>query len=245
MVAEICGRDTGLGGGRAGHMIVADYDSGIVGGTAVVGGNITVATGVGLSIKLRHSDQVVICFFGDGASSTGSFHEGINLAAVWKLPVVFICENNQYALSTSLKYQIAEQASIAKRGLGYGIPGVEVDGNDILEVYYTTKDAVERARRGNGPSLIEAKTYRVAPFSTRDRGGYRSDSEVEEFRKNDPILNLEKLLAKKRIFDNDTREGVYKQAQKTIEDAIQFALDSPWPDPKTVFHHLYKEASDT
>ncbi|MBI2879981.1 MAG: thiamine pyrophosphate-dependent dehydrogenase E1 component subunit alpha [Candidatus Tectomicrobia bacterium] len=239
MTAEIFGRATGLGGGRAGHMLIADHRAGILGGSAVVGGNVPVAVGAALSSRLRGSDQVAVCFFGDGGSCIGSFHESLNMAAVWNLPVLFVCENNRYALTTPLRETVAGE-SVAARGAGYGVPGVEVDGNDVLAVYEVGREAIARARRGEGPSLIEAKTYRIEPFSNRDRGGYQPPEEVEFWRARDPIDRMARHLRSSGLLDEERDASIRAEAEKTVRDAIEYARSSPPPDPAAIWEHLYR-----
>jgi len=194
IMAEILGKKTGYCKGKGGSMHIADFKVGMLGATAVVGAGIPIAMGAGLSIKLRGTDQVVACFFGEGASNQGTFHEGINMAAIWKLPVIFVCENNLYAMGTR-QSRVMLIENIADRAASYGIPGVTVDGNDVLAVYEAAREAVERARRGEGPTLIECKTYRHKGHSRVDPAKYRPKEEVEEWLRKDPIKRLrEKLL---------------------------------------------------
>jgi len=241
LMAELMGKTTGICKGRGGSMHLADSSVGIVGESSIVGGGIPLATGCGLSAHVRGTDQVSLCFFGDGASNQGTFHESINMAAVWKLPVIYFCENNLYALSTSVA-QSHGQPDIAKRAVGYGIPGVIVDGQDAHAVYEVTRTAVERARRGDGPTLIEAKTYR---FDEHEAGlhipgdPYRPTEEVEDYKKNrDPLVLYKNTLQDSGI--NDTEITTVEQSvQQAVAEAIAFALESPLPEPGDVYDYMF------
>jgi len=224
-MAEILGKRTGYCKGKGGSMHIADFSVGMLGATAVVGAGIPIATGAGLSIKLRGTEQVTACFFGDGASNQGTFHEGVNMAAIWKLPVLFVCENNLYAMGTRQnRVMLAE--SIATRASAYGIPGVSVDGTDVLRVYEAARAAVQRARRGEGPTLIECRTYRHMGHSRIDPATYRPREEVEEWLRRDPIQRL--------------RRGVLERAvAKNVESAVEFAMESPYPSSEEALDDLY------
>jgi len=193
VMAEILGKKTGYCKGKGGSMHIADFSKGMLGATAVVGGGIPIAVGAGLSIKLRDTNQVVACFFGEGASNQGTFHESINMAALWKLPVIFVCENNLYAMGTRQSRAMAIE-NVADRAIAYGIPGEVVDGNDVLAVYEVAWKAVERARKGEGPTLIECKTYRHKGHSRIDPAKYRPKEEVEEWLAKDPIKRFKERL---------------------------------------------------
>ncbi|UCE97057.1 MAG: thiamine pyrophosphate-dependent dehydrogenase E1 component subunit alpha [Candidatus Bathyarchaeota archaeon] len=237
-MAEILGKKTGYCRGKGGSMHIADFSVGMLGATAVVGAGIPIATGAGLSIKLRGTDQVVACFFGDGAANQGTFHEGINLAAVWKLPVVFICENNLYAMGTC-QSQVMLIKDIAERATAYGIPGVSVNGNDAIAVYETAEKAIKHARHGNGPSLIECKTYRHKGHSRFDPATYRPKEEVEEWLKKDPIQNLKRQLLEKGYLLNAGMAQIEREVNDIIEKAAQFAIDSPYPPPEEALENVY------
>jgi len=241
LMAELMGKATGICKGRGGSMHLADNSVGIVGESAIVGGGIPLATGCGLSAKARGTDQVSLCFFGDGASNQGTFHESINMAAVWKLPVIFFCENNGYAITTSL-IKSHGQPVIAKRADAYGIPGITVDGQDAEAVCEVTQTAVDRARRGEGPSLIEAKTYR---FDEHNVGlningePYRSQEEVEHHINNrDPLVLYKKALLGSGISDSEL-SAVETAVREAVDEAIQFADESPLPAPTDVYDHMY------
>jgi len=238
VMAEILGKKTGYCKGKGGSMHIADFSIGMLGATAIVGAGIPIAVGAGLSIKLRKTDQVVACFFGEGASNQGTFHEGINMASVWKLPVIFLCENNLYAMGTRQSRVMAIE-NVADRAVAYGIPGVVVDGNDVLAVHEVTQEAVERARKGEGPTLIECKTYRHKGHSRVDPARYRPKEEVEEWLAKDPIKRLkEKLLQTDTLTEAEVRQ-IEKEVSAEIEEAVKFAMESPYPAPEEALQDVY------
>ena len=237
-MAEILGRKTGYCKGKGGSMHIADFSVGMLGATAVVGAGIPIATGAGLSIKLRGTDQVAVCFFGDGASNQGTFHEGINLAAVWHLPVVFVCENNLYAMGTR-QTRVMLVDNIADRAAGYGIPGVVVDGNDVLAVFEAARVAVDRARRGEGPTLLECKTYRLKGHSRYDPAAYRPKDEVNEWLKKDAIARFQARLLEMGIITEEEIQRTVERARNDVEKATKFALDSPFPEPVEALDDVY------
>lgn len=226
IMAEIMGRETGYCRGRAGHMLVADASQGMIGGNAIVGASIPAATGMALSFQVQGRKDVSMCFFGDGAAQTGICHESMNIAALWKLPVVFMLEHNHYGLTVHHTAQSSIE-DLSVRGAGYGIPSVIVDGNDVLAVYQAAAQAVARARAGDGPSLIEAKTYRVEGFSTSDMGGYQDPAEIAYWRERDPIrVSFEQLkqeAGEARLLEID------RQATDDIRNAVDAALSDPFP----------------
>ena len=236
-MAEILGRKDGYCQGKGGSMHIADFSKGMLGATAVVGAGIPIATGAGLSIKLRGTKQVAACFFGDGASNQGTFHEGINLAAIWRLPVLFICENNLYAMGTR-QSQAMIVPDIAERARAYGIPGILVKGNDVLEVFKAAKEAVERARGGNGPTLVECKTYRRMGHSRMDPAAYRPRAEVDEWLRNDPIRRSKDELLRMGISDAELAK-IEARVSDAVNTAAEFALNSPFPDSKEAFEGVY------
>lgn len=227
VIAEILGRETGYCRGRAGHMIVADASKGMIGGNAIVGAGIPAATGMACSIKLRKLDSVAMCLFGDGAAQTGICHESMNIAALWKLPVVFLLEHNQYGLTAHSSRQSSVE-DLHVRAQGYGMPGVMIDGNDVVEVYRTVQDAVARARRGEGPTLVEAKTYRLTGFSTSDVGGYQSDDEIRQWREKDPLgrafAMLESEVGEERL------SKLRDDARRSVDEAFEQAFADPFPE---------------
>ena len=239
-MAEILGRKTGYCKGKGGSMHIADFSIGMLGATAVVGAGIPIAAGAGLSIKLRGTDQVVACFFGEGASNQGTFHEGINLAAVWGLPVVFVCENNLYAMGTRQSRVMAIE-NIADRAVAYGIPGVAADGNDVLAVFEAARVAVERARRGEGPTLIECKTYRQKGHSRFDAASYRPKEEVESWLKKDPVARFQTKLLEMNVLTEAEAQKMVQEAKKVVDEATKFALDSPFPEPEEALEDVYAE----
>ena len=229
IMAELMGKKTGVVGGLGGSMHAADLENGVIFSTAIVGGGIPIATGVGLKIRNSGSKQVCAAFFGDGASNIGSFHEGINLAAIWKLPVIFVCENNFFATSMP-QVKATGAKNIADRGIAYGIPGILVDGMDVLEVRKAAKTAIDRARRGEGPSLLECRTYRYKGHGVYDSGlAYRTKEEVSEWVTKDPITRLGRLLIEHDIATSKELEAMDSYALKISEESVEFAKDSPYP----------------
>ena len=238
IMAEILGKKTGYCKGKGGSMHIADFNVGMLGATAVVGAGLPIAVGAGLSIKLRGTDNVVACFFGDGASNQGTFHEAINMAAIWKLPVIFVCENNVYAMGTRQSTVMLVE-NIADRAIAYGIPGVAVDGNNVLTVYEAAQKAVERARTGQGPTLIECKTYRHKGHSRIDPAKYRPKEEVEEWLRKDPIKRFkEKLLQPNTLLETEIRQ-IEKEVSAEIEQAVKFAIKSPHPFAEEALEDVY------
>ncbi|UCE16991.1 MAG: pyruvate dehydrogenase (acetyl-transferring) E1 component subunit alpha [Candidatus Bathyarchaeota archaeon] len=238
VMAEILGKKTGYCKGKGGSMHIANFSVGMLGATAVVGAGLPIAAGAGLSIRLRKTDQVVACFFGEGASNQGTFHEGINMAALWKLPVLFVCENNLYAMGTRQSRVMAIE-NVADRGVAYGIPGVVVDGNDVMAVYEAACEAVERARSGKGPTLIECKTYRHKGHSRFDPATYRPKEEVEEWMKRDPITRFRARLLEMKTLTEEEADKIEQDVAAAVEDAVKFAVESPFPAPEEALEHVY------
>ncbi|HDD31377.1 MAG TPA: thiamine pyrophosphate-dependent dehydrogenase E1 component subunit alpha [Thermococcus litoralis] len=238
-MAELFGKATGICKGKGGSMHIADLDVGELGANGIVGGGIPHAVGAALGIKLNGLDNVAVAFFGDGASNQQNFHEAINLAAIWKLPVVFVCENNLYQISLPYSKQQAIK-SVAERAAAYGIPGVSVDGQDVFAVYEVAKEAIERARNGEGPTLIEAKTYRFRGHFEGDPQVYRSKEEVEWWKENkDPIVLFEKTVLEKGLLTKEELDVIREKVKKEIEEAIKFAEESPWPKPEEVLEDVF------
>lgn len=227
MMAELLGRETGFCRGKGGSMHIADMESGILGANGIVGGGIPLAVGAALGLKRQGRDDLVVCFFGDGAINQGSFHEAANLASVWKLPVIFLCENNLYGLSTSVRDATANP-NLADRALGYGMPGVTVDGNDVLAVHEAVGEAVRRARAGGGPTLIVAQTYRWEGHFTGDPNLYRSKEEIEEWKKKCPIATFKRRLLADG-FSEAELQGIEDEVAKALNEAVEFGLASPEP----------------
>jgi len=240
MVAEMMGKKTGYCKGKASHMLIADVEKGMLGGNGIVGGGIPISVGYGMAFQIQKSNRVALCFLGDGASNEGNFHESLNMASIWKVNTVFFAENNMYGLTVPVRKHLSVQ-SIAERAKAYGIPGIVIDGNDVLAVYEATKEAVDRARRGLGPTLIEAKTYRILGFSTGDKGGYQPEEEITEWKKKDAIERYKKFLMESGVLSGIEIEELNNKAKKAVEDAIQFAIESPYPDPESAFTGIYAE----
>ncbi|MGQ9529849.1 MAG: pyruvate dehydrogenase (acetyl-transferring) E1 component subunit alpha [Candidatus Bathycorpusculaceae bacterium] len=237
-MAEIFGKKTGYCKGKGGSMHIADFSIGMLGATAVVGAGIPIAVGAGLSIKIRKTSHVVACFFGEGASNQGTFHEGINMASVWRLPVIFICENNLYAMGTR-QSRVMNIENVADRAVAYGIPGVVVDGNDVLAVYEATRKAVERARKGEGPTLIECKTYRHKGHSRVDPAKYRPKEEVEEWLAKDPIKRFKERLLQTKTLKEAEIQQIEREVSAEIEEAVRFAMESPYPASEEALEDVY------
>jgi TPP-dependent pyruvate/acetoin dehydrogenase alpha subunit len=238
LMAELYGKANGICHGKGGTMHIADASVGYLGANGVLASGCVLAPGVGLSIKHRKSGQVVVTFFGDGAANRGPFHEGVNMAALWKLPVIFFCENNGWA-STTAHALSAAGGSIAARAAGYGIPGETIDGNDVLAVYAAVGRAAERARGGDGPSLIEAHTIRWMGHFEGDAQAYRSRVEAAEGRRTDPITRLARILEERALLDAGHAEDIRARAAAEIDDAVAHAEDSPLPNPQEALADLF------
>ena len=238
MMAELYAKATGSCKGKGGSMHIADFSVGMLGANGVVGGGANLAVGAAIAARLRKSDQVALCFFGDGASNRGPVHEAMNLAAVWKLPVVFFCENNGYASTTAIGRALSV-TDVAARAAGYGMPGVIVDGNDAVEVHGTVRAWVERARAGGGPVLIEAKTYRMRGHYVGDPQLYRSQDEVEAQRERDPILALRRRLQEAGIVDEAGWERMRREVEDELAAAVEFGRTSPLPAPEDALEDVY------
>ena len=237
-MAELYGKETGCCRGRGGSMHLGDPDVGMLPAIAIVGGGNTVVTGLGLAFMLRRSDQVAVCFFGDGATNEGAFHEGLNFAAVQGLPVVFVCENNGYGASTPWE-QVSLVPSVAARADAYGVPGHTVDGMDVLAVRAATEKAVAAARSGKGPTLLECLTYRFVGHSRSDARGYRSSEEEAEWQQRDPIERLRQQLLESGAADEGEIDEVSLEVDAVIDDAVEFARASPDPDPAELLGEAY------
>ncbi|MDW8103226.1 MAG: thiamine pyrophosphate-dependent dehydrogenase E1 component subunit alpha [Anaerolineae bacterium] len=238
MMAEVLGRVTGYCKGKGGSMHIADFSKGMLGANGVVGGGIPIAVGAALASQYLNTGQIVLCFFGDGALNQGSFHEAANLAAIWKLPIVFLCENNLYALSTRVDYAFAI-SDLSQRALAYGFPGISVDGNDVLAVYEVVSQAAQRARKGEGPTLVVANSYRWEGHMVGDPMVYRTKEEVEQWKKKDPVKCFEKYLLDKGLLDEKEKERMHEETKKIIQEARDFALRSPEPPLEALYEDLY------
>ena len=239
MMAELLGKATGTNKGKGGTMHIADIDKGMLGANGVVGSNIPVATGVALSAKVRGTKQVSVVFFGDGASNQGSLHESMNLAAIWKLPIIFVCENNRYAESTPFEYVVAG-GSVSNRAAGYDMPGVSVDGQSALDVYEVSREAVRRARDGDGPTLIEALTYRyMGHFGADNPLGYRTEEEEAYYRGRDCIERLKSHLIDGGVATEEELAAIDRNAVDRVAEATRFADESPFPEPDELYSDVY------
>jgi len=239
MIAEAMGKATGCSGGRGGSMHLFETSVGFYGTSGIVGPSVLLASGAGYAAKLAKVDRVAVAFFGDGASNNGAFHEGINMAAAWQLPVLFVCENNMYATEVPFA-SITRSPSVAARAQGYGLPGMEVDGNDVLAVYQAAGEAVSRARAGNGPTLIECHTYRVRAHSEGMRDtGYRTQEEIEQWKSRDPIRAYKSYLAASGLVPQSEIDALDAAMKKVAETAADVARKSPLPDPAAIDKYLY------
>jgi pyruvate dehydrogenase E1 component alpha subunit len=238
IMAEILGKKTGYCKGKGGSMHIADFSVGMLGATAVVGAGLPIAVGAGLTAKLKKTDQVTACFFGEGASNQGTFHESLNLASAWDLPVIFVCENNLYAMGTR-QSRIMKITNIADRAAAYEMPGAVVDGNDVLAVYETACVAVDRARSGKGPTLIECKTYRHKGHSRVDPAKYRAKEEVQEWLDKDPIKRLKQKLLNEHVLTNEEITTIEREASERVEASAKFALESAFPSPEEAVEDVY------
>jgi TPP-dependent pyruvate/acetoin dehydrogenase alpha subunit len=239
MAAELFGKKTGYCKGKGGSMHIADFSIGILGANGVVAGGLPIIAGAGFSIKMRRTEQVAVCFFGDGASNRGPVHEVMNMASVWKLPIIFVIENNQYA-STTPRQDACSIDDICIRAAGYNMPGAAVDGNDVLQVREATMQAVERARKGEGPSLIENKTYRIKGHFEGDPQKYRTAAEVKDWQEHkDPIKRFADLLSRLNILTPDLDRQIKDEAAARLEAALAFAENSPYPEPHEALEDLF------
>jgi pyruvate dehydrogenase E1 component alpha subunit len=238
MIAELMGRTTGYNRGRGGSMHIADVGLGIYGANGIVGAGAPIACGAAMAAKLRGQDRVAVAFFGDGATNQGCVHEAMNLAAIWTLPVLFVCENNGYAISASIR-DMAKVERLSVRAAGYGIPGVTVDGMDVRAVHAAAAEAVARARSGGGPTFLECRTYRFVGHFTAERAlgiRYRSDEEMAEWRQRDPLVTYPAWLAAEGLGDP---KRIDDEVEARLEEAIAFARQSPWPAPEEALDGMY------
>jgi pyruvate dehydrogenase E1 component alpha subunit len=238
MMAEFMGKENGYCRGRGGSMHIADVAGGNLGANGVVGGGIASAMGVGLGLKLQKRDQIILCFFGDGAANLGSFHESLNMTAIWKLPVVYVCENNHYAMSFSVKKAFAIE-HISDRAAAYGMPGMTVDGNDLYAVHQAVHQAVQRARSGEGPSLIENVTYRWRGHSKSDANRYRSKEEIESWKRRCPIQRFRTALIEEGVLTEEQADRIEREARAAIDASVEFAEASPEPALETIEEGVY------
>lgn len=243
MMAELYGKRTGLCKGRGGSMHILDPAVGVLGANGIVGGGIPIATGAALASQMEGTGRTAICFFGDGAVNIGAFHESLNLAGVWRLPIVYVCENNQYAESTPFTSSLPTE-TLEPRAASYGMPGVVVDGNDLEACLVAGKDALDRARNGDGPTLIQANTYRHYGHHTGDTGPYRTPEEVAYWKARDPIEHVWSVLINDHAVPEIELAGIRDRARLEVDAAVDFARASELPDASEVMRYVYREASD-
>ncbi|MBS5521517.1 MAG: thiamine pyrophosphate-dependent dehydrogenase E1 component subunit alpha [Clostridiales bacterium] len=234
MMAEILGKATGYSKGKGGSMHIIAMDKGILGANGIVGGEIPIATGAAYAAKYRKTDQVVLCFLGDSASNQGTFHESINMAAAWDLPIVYIIENNYFGISVDIR-RVTREHDLAKRAVGYGIEGVTIDGNDVFKVYEAVEAAVKRARKGEGPTIVECKTYRWQGHHVGDPATYRQPEELEEWKLREPILQLEQ----QGILSEEEIAQIKDQINEEVREACKFAEDSPYADVSEAYTDVF------
>jgi len=238
MMAEILGKETGYCQGRGGSMHIAAFETGSLGALAVVGSGIPLAVGAALAFKMRGEDRVTAPFTGEAGSNTGNWHEGLNMAAVWDLPVIFVLENNHYGVSTNIA-DVIKVKDLSLRAIAYGIPGVRVDGFDVVAVYQAAKEAVDRARRGEGPTLLVTESYRFEGHYAGEPEVYRSRAEVEEYRRKDPIPRFRHTLMDEGRVEPIELDSIDNEIRQEIADAVEFARQSPEPDPSTAMDYIY------
>jgi TPP-dependent pyruvate/acetoin dehydrogenase alpha subunit len=241
MMAELLAKETGYCRGRGGSMHIADTATGNLGANGIVAGGIPIAAGAALAFQMRGEDRVVACFFGDGAANEGAFHEAVNLAAIWKLPVVFICENNKYGMSFSTEKSFAIE-NISERGAAYGIPGVTVDGNDLDAVHDAVSTAVARARAGEGPTLVENLTYRWKGHSKSDKNLYRTKDEIADWRAQDPIVRFETQVLESGLLTQGEVDEIRAQAMEDMREAVRQANAAPDADPSDLLDAVFARA---
>lgn len=238
MMAELLGKETGYCKGRGGSMHIAAFETGSLGALAIVGAGIPIAVGAALAFKMRGEDRVAVAFTGDGGTNTGNFHEGLNMASTWDLPMILVVENNQYAVSTNIRDSVNIE-DLSVRARSYDIPGVRVDGFDPLAVYQATTEAVERARRGEGPTLLVTEAYRFEGHYAGEPQVYRERAEVQEYLKKDPIPRFRRYLMEEGTASQDELDAIDTEVKQEIADAIKFAKESPEPDPSTALDYNY------
>ena len=239
LIAELFGKSTGCARGRGGSMHLFSPEIGLMGTSGIVGPSILQAAGAAYTFKLLETDRVSVAFFGDGGVNNGAFHEGLNMAAIWQLPVIFVLEDNRYATEIAFEYA-TRNTNIAQRAEGYGVTGVSVDGNDVIDVYKKAGEAVVRARDGGGPTLLDCKTYRTRPHAEGMRDtGYRTREELDAWRARDPIEMLAGRLIEGAIADREALDRIESETRTAVEEGVEFARTSPWPDPATVTDHVF------
>ena len=238
MMAEFLGKETGYCRGRGGSMHIADIAGGNLGATGVVGGGIPTAVGIALALQMRRSESILLSYFGDGATNEGEFHESLNMASTWKLPVVFICDNNQYGMSMHMS-KVMNIQKISERAASYGIPGVTVDGNNVLDVYEAVLEAGARARAGQGPSLVDCLTYRWRGHSKSDRNLYRTSEEIDQWKHKCPIKRFKNILVDSTVMTREEVEALDQAAKTAIDRAAEEAQTFPEPSPDNMEEEVY------
>jgi pyruvate dehydrogenase E1 component alpha subunit len=238
MMHELFGKNTGCCRGKGGSMHVGDLEKGMVPAVAIVGGGLPIATGIALAFKMRKQSRVAVAFMGDGAVNEGAFHEAVNMGAIWSLPVIFVIENNLYSASTPI-FEMVRLKKLSDRAAGYGIPGITIDGNNVLEVYETTKQVVERARAGEGPTLVECLTYRITGHSRRDPCNYQPEEERKEALKKEPIRRFADHLLSGGIIDQAGLDGIRAEVEVEIERAVESAMAAPDPKPEEALEDMF------
>ncbi|AOY78295.1 thiamine pyrophosphate-dependent dehydrogenase E1 component subunit alpha [Clostridium formicaceticum] len=240
MMAELYGKATGYCKGKGGSMHIADATKGILGANGIVGAGHNLAVGAGITAQYNGTDQVCVCFFGDASTNQSTFHEALNLASIWKLPVVFVCENNLYGISMSQSRHQAIQ-DVSDRAVAYNMPGVTVDGNDVFAVYEAANEAIKRARKGQGPTLVECKTYRYRGHFEGDPTSYRSSEELAEWLQKDPLERLEKHMLANKVITPEKLEVLQKNVDQQIAEAVEFAGNSPYPALESAVEDIYTD----
>ena len=238
LMHELFGKSTGCCGGKGGSMHVGDLEKGMVPAVAIVGGGLPIATGIALAFKMKKESRVAVAFMGDGAVNEGAFHEAVNMGAIWSLPVIYVIENNLYSASTPI-FEMVRLKKLADRAAGYGLPGVTVDGNDILQVFETARQAVERARAGKGPTLVECLTYRITGHSRRDPCNYQPEEERKEALKKEPIRRFADYLLSGGMIDQAGLDGIRAEVDSEIERAVESALAAPDPKPEDALEGVF------
>ena len=238
ILAQYMGRRDGYTRGRDGNMHMGSMEKHVIPFVSMLADSVPVSAGIALAFKMRKEDRIVLCYFGDGATSRGDWHEGVNLACVQKLPVIFICNNNQYAYSTPLSFQMAIE-NVADRAAAYGIPGEIIDGNDVLAIYHATKRAIERAQAGLGPTLLECKTFRMTGHSAHDDAVYVPKEVLEEWEKKDPIGRYQRVLLDAGVFELSVLKELHSRAVAEVDDAVEWAEKNPYPDPEECLRGVY------
>jgi len=240
MMAELFGRKTGYCKGKGGSMHIADFNLGILGANGIVSGGIPTAVGAAVGIQYKGEKRVAVSFFGDGATNVGQFHEACNLASLWELPVLFVCENNQYAQTTP-QAEHQKIQNVADRALSYDMKSAVVDGNDVVEIYRVTAEAAERAREGTGPTFIECKTYRWRGHWEGDPQPYRTQDEVEAWKRKCPIIRFRNYLAENNMFREEELDTIDREVDAELRDAIEYARKSPFPEPEDALEDVYTD----